>query len=87
MLAGGGLFFLRLPNDGVISTGQLIVAIAPYQAACLALLVLFWIGPFPESWPIVGGSKAAGGFMFWVVAAMMALLWATFYAAFVFEIL
>lgn len=84
MLLSGAAFLLRTRSaTGEATSGlQLATATLPFLVACIALLVLFWVGPFPASWPLVGGSKR--GVLFWVPAILVVSFWAYFHAVFVF---
>jgi hypothetical protein len=84
MLLSTGFFLLRVRGAAseVTSGLQLAIATLPFQIACMALLVLFWVGPFPSSWPLIGNAKR--GALFWVAVALLSLFWAYFYAVFVF---
>ena len=84
MLLGAGVFLARARSSasGPTSGLELAVATLPFQVACVALLVLFWVGPFPSSWPLVGNAKR--GILFWVALTLFASFWVFFYGVFVF---
>ena len=84
MLLSGGFFLLRARSIASEVTPGLPLAVAtlPFLIACVALLTLFWVGPFPSSWPLVGNLKR--GALFWVAVTLLAFFWAYFYAVFVF---
>jgi hypothetical protein len=83
MLACLGAFVLQSRNapGGAVSPG-LVVLTLPFQVASVAMLALFWVGPFPPAWPLVGRSRRGVGF--WWALAVLGLFWAYFYVAFVF---
>jgi hypothetical protein len=82
-LANVGAFHLSARDlTASVSSIELVIATLPYLVACAAMLVLFWVGPFPSSWPRVGGRK--GGVTFWGALVLLCMFWAYFYCKFVF---
>jgi hypothetical protein len=57
----------------------MVTLFLPFHVACTALLALFWVGAFPDSWPRIGGSNRFGRFLFWVFTAVFGAFWLYFY--------
>lgn len=81
------LALIQATPSGPIATRDLLIVVLPHQIASVALLVLFWVGAFPESWPLMGGSNRFGRFLFWFTASAFAAFWLFFYARFIFHVL
>lgn len=75
-----------LPKDAN-AVSDLLLVVLPFQVGCIAVLVLMWIGPFPESWPLIGRRRRFDKVVFWIAAAILGAFWSFFYATFVFQII
>ena len=80
-VVGAGLFVLRRNT----SSGDAPFAVLlPLLLAWTAVVVLLWVGPFPNSWASVGGVRR--GVPFWFALALLCVLCAyMFYGVFRFR--
>jgi hypothetical protein len=84
--AGVFLFLVRSVPSGSIAPRELFALTLPHQIACAALLVLFRVGAFPESWPLIGGRGRFGTVIFWFALVAFSGFWLFFYAKFIFQV-
>lgn len=88
IVASVGMFlYLRVREVESVSAVGPVLAALPFEIFWVAFLVLAWIGPFPESWPLVGkASKRSNRITFWFVAVGFGAFWLLFYTVFVFDL-
>lgn len=79
------LYFGRSLPPGVNTARDVALLFLPHQVGSVAMLALIWVGPFPESWPLIGGKKRFNKLFFWLVATTLGAFWVFFYAVFVFR--
>jgi len=88
LLVGMAIFFhaLRTKPPAPWGPRELVTLFLPFQIWMGALLVLFWVGAFPGSWPCVRQSsrRVQAAFLTFVVSG--GLFWLYFYAHFVFQL-
>ena len=88
LVAGVGVFIWQLhgvAKGAVIPQEQLSAVTLPFQVASVALLVLFWVDPFPNSWSFLPhASVRFRRVAFWFAAIAMAIFWANYYRPYLF---